>query len=373
MSLKPLPVLASGSAAPPLELPVAPLDEPAPLLPTLPLELEELPLLDPDDELLPAPLLDPEELPPWPPLLDPDEPLLEPVPLLDPELPELEPPLDPLLEPVPASAGSSTMWMYRMAVKVSPSYAMFALDPEHVTSLVNSCAYGVEELQPGSSMKTAFVPGVTHFSKSTMCPEFGSRLAASPGFMSAHWMTVDALVSYGANVPVTRPGAGSSHAHEMKPEQSERYGSHCAFDWRMHTDEHAVSPSGCPLALWQYCSLAVTHSIALAIACERVTGPDVAADSTDVFSGSVGRGASGGAAAEQPTARVAARARGHERIAESTDTRRNEEGIIKGHHCPSRANLASVVFPGIAGLSDVCALVRPSPIAREARGLARSS
>jgi hypothetical protein len=46
--------------------------------------------------------------------------------------------------------------------------------------------------------------------------------AASPGFMSAHWMVFDTVVSNGAKVLVTRPGAGSSHAHEMKPEQSER-------------------------------------------------------------------------------------------------------------------------------------------------------
>lgn len=45
---------------------------------------------------------------------------------------------------------------------------MSASVPLHVTALVNSCAYGVDELHPGSSMKTAWLPGVIHFSKRTM-------------------------------------------------------------------------------------------------------------------------------------------------------------------------------------------------------------
>src|SRR5271165_4472532 len=45
----------------------------------------------------------------------------------------------------------------------------------------------------------------------------------------------------------------------------------------MHTDEHDVSPSGWPLGLWQYRSIADTHCSALAITCERVTGDEYAA------------------------------------------------------------------------------------------------
>jgi len=98
---------------------------------------------------------------------------------------------------------------------------MSASVPLHVTALWNSCAYGVEELHPGSSMKTASEPGVIHFSKRTMCPPL-SRLTASPGFMSVHWMVFETVVSNGAKVAVTRPGGGSCHAHETNPEQSER-------------------------------------------------------------------------------------------------------------------------------------------------------
>jgi len=45
---------------------------------------------------------------------------------------------------------------------------MLTVLPLHVTALWNSCAYGVAELQPGSSMNTASEPGVTQFLKSTM-------------------------------------------------------------------------------------------------------------------------------------------------------------------------------------------------------------
>ncbi len=99
-------------------------------------------------------------------------------------------------------------------------------------------------------MKTASEPGVVHFSKRTMWPPL-LRFAASPGRRSLAWMTVVMSVSYGANSPVTRPGAGRFHAHEMKPEQSDRYGSHSALLSRTHVDAQAVSPSGLPFALWQ--------------------------------------------------------------------------------------------------------------------------
>ena len=42
-------------------------------------------------------------------------------------------------------------------------------------------------------MKTAWDPGVIHCLKRTMCPPL-SRLAASPGCMSVHWIVFDALV-----------------------------------------------------------------------------------------------------------------------------------------------------------------------------------
>src|SRR5580693_992144 len=95
--------------------------------------------------------------------------------------------------------------------------------------------------------------------------------------MAVQSMAVETLVSYGAYSPVTSPGEGSSQAHDTNPEQSDRYGSHCGLLSRWQTEEQDVSPSGWPLALWQYRSLAVTHCSAFAITCERVTGPDRAA------------------------------------------------------------------------------------------------
>ena len=47
-------------------------------------------------------------------------------------------------------------------------------------------------------------------------------MAASPGCMSVHWMVVESVFPIGAKSPVTRPGAGSSQAHDTKPEQSDR-------------------------------------------------------------------------------------------------------------------------------------------------------
>jgi hypothetical protein len=40
--------------------------------------------------------------------------------------------------------------------------------------------------------------------------------------MSVHWMVAESVFPTGAKSPVTRPGAGSSQAHDTKPEQSER-------------------------------------------------------------------------------------------------------------------------------------------------------
>lgn len=88
--------------------------------------------------------------------------------------------------------------------------------------------------------------------------------------MSVHWMVFETVVSNGAKVDVTRPGAGSCHAHDTNPEQSERYGSHSELLSRMHVGEQDVSPSGWPFGLWQYWSCAVTHCIAFEMTSERV-------------------------------------------------------------------------------------------------------
>src|SRR5512140_1908088 len=95
--------------------------------------------------------------------------------------------------------------------------------PLSETSDVFSRAYGCELEQPGSSRKTARLPGVIHCLKSMMC---SLLFTASPGW------SVDAGIAWvmsflnGANCPVTRPGAPSPHAHDTKPEQSDRYGFH---------------------------------------------------------------------------------------------------------------------------------------------------
>src|SRR5665213_2621214 len=117
---------------------------------------------------------------------------------------------------------------------------MSMLLPLHVTSLVKSCAYGSDELQPGSSTKTAFVPGAIHPLKSTIWPTL-FRFAASPGLRSVHAIDFETVVPNGANSLVTRPGAASPHDHEMSPEQSERYGSHSALLVRLHVVLQAVS------------------------------------------------------------------------------------------------------------------------------------
>ena len=69
-------------------------------------------------------------------------------------------------------------------------------------------------------------------------------MAASPGSMSAHWMVVESLLPTGAKSPVVSPGGGSSHAHDTKPEQSERYGSQAALLSRWQVGEQEVSGSG---------------------------------------------------------------------------------------------------------------------------------
>jgi hypothetical protein len=167
-------------------------------------------------------------------------------------------------------------------------------------------------------------------------------LAASPGCMSVHWMVVESVLPIGAKSPVTRP--------------SERYGSHAGLLSRMHVGEQDVSPSGCPLGLWQYWSWAVTHCSALAMTVERVTGPDRAAAAMDVRSGSEGRGASGGALAEQPARSRAA----------------------AGRVVPSRARV-SMPFPYACGvpsknpLQEAIASAAARVGARGARGRSRTT
>ena len=73
-----------------------------------------------------------------------------------------------------------------------------------------------------------------------MCSS-GVELSASPGCNDSPGIVCETDVLYGANSLVTRPGAGSPHAHETKPEQSDRYGFHDALSSRLHTDEHALS------------------------------------------------------------------------------------------------------------------------------------
>jgi hypothetical protein len=70
-------------------------------------------------------------------------------------------------------------------------------------------------------MNIAVLPGVIQYSKRTMWPT-AFLLHASPGWRSTAWMAFETVVSKGANSLVTRPGAGRFHAHEMKPEQSDR-------------------------------------------------------------------------------------------------------------------------------------------------------
>ena len=103
---------------------------------------------------------------------------------------------------------------------------------------VLSCAYGIDELQPGSSMNTAVTPGVIQFLKSITC---SSLFTASPGARSCASIAWVMSFSNGANSPVTRPGAGRPHAHETRPEQSDRYGSQAGFEVRLQVAEHEAS------------------------------------------------------------------------------------------------------------------------------------
>src|SRR5580700_3622819 len=99
------------------------------------------------------------------------------------------------------------------------------------TSDVNSCAYGSGAEQPGSSMKIAVRPAVTHCLKRMMCSS-GVLLRASPGRSWLPSIVCENEVSYGAKSDVTYPPSptgGRPHAHVTKPEQSDRYAFHAAL------------------------------------------------------------------------------------------------------------------------------------------------
>src|SRR3954471_16351905 len=134
--------------------------------------------------------------------------------------------------------------------------------PEIVTFAMYSRAYGWLELQPGSSRNRARMPGRIHSANSIV---WWSLLIASPGSMSMPMIACDTAVLNGASVAVVRPGAGSPHAHDTRPQQSERYGSHSALSGRVHVDEHAASASCAWFGAWQYGTFASTHC------CARIT------------------------------------------------------------------------------------------------------
>ena len=97
-------------------------------------------------------------------------------------------------------------------------------------------------------MNVSVTPSVTHATNSIMC---WSLFTASPGTRSAAWIAVVMSVLNGAKRLVVRPGAGRSHAHDTKPEQSERYGSQAALSGRVQVDAHAASASGLWFGAWQ--------------------------------------------------------------------------------------------------------------------------
>src|SRR3954471_23472132 len=135
--------------------------------------------------------------------------------------------------------------------------------PEIVTFAMYSRAYGWLELQPGSSRNRARMPGRVHSANSIV---WWSLLIASPGSISMPMIACDTAVLNGASVAVVCPGAGRPHAHDTRPEQSERYGSHAALSGRVQVDEQSVSLSCAWFGAWQYGSWASTHACARATA-----------------------------------------------------------------------------------------------------------
>src|SRR3569833_1721879 len=101
-----------------------------------------------------------------------------------------------------------------------------------------SRAYGCDELQPGSSRKRAWTFGMIHSANSIV---WWSLLIASPGSRSIASIACETEVSNGASVAVVWPGAGKPHAHDTRPEQSERYGSHAALSGRVQVEKHTAT------------------------------------------------------------------------------------------------------------------------------------
>src|ERR1700734_2642274 len=100
-------------------------------------------------------------------------------------------------------------------------------------------------------MNVAVWPATVHSLKSMM---WCSLLTESSVLTASPIARVDASIAevmsswLGANSAVVRPGAGSSHAHETRPEQSDRYGSHAGLLIRMQIGEHEGSiESSAPL------------------------------------------------------------------------------------------------------------------------------
>src|SRR5450755_4670282 len=93
---------------------------------------------------------------------------------------------------------------------------------------VNSCAYGIEDEHPGSSMKMAERPTLTHCLNRMMW-SLGVLFRASPGSSWLPLIVCENALSYGAKSEVTyppSPTAGRPHAQVTKPEQSDRYAFH---------------------------------------------------------------------------------------------------------------------------------------------------
>src|SRR5215475_8402806 len=115
----------------------------------------------------------------------------------------------------------------------------------------NSCAYGCDDEQPGSSMNIAVWPGSIQFLKRMMCSLF-VLLSASPFASEPPLIVCEISPLNGAKSPVTYPPlptAGRPHEYVTKPEQSERYAFHAELLSRSQRwlgpshPQHAVSPS----------------------------------------------------------------------------------------------------------------------------------
>ena len=131
-------------------------------------------------------------------------------------------------------------WAYRritFLVKLTGAAA-----PNPTRSLRNAAAanarHALVNIFANKKLLRWTLPGVAHSLNSMM---WSLLFTASPGASSIASMTLVMSILNGANVLVTRPGAGSSHAHDTKPEQSERYGSQSGLSGRSHVDAHAES------------------------------------------------------------------------------------------------------------------------------------